>query len=58
MTPDYLAVGSDDDFFRMPMTPVLGQQLADLTGCSLPTRKMVAAIYAQAAVTPALLGTP
>ena len=50
VTPDYLAVGSDSDFFRMPMTPQLGQQLADLLVCSMPTRKMVDAIYQQAAV--------
>ena len=50
VTPDYVAVGSDTDFFRMPMTPRLAQQLANLTGCSLPTRKMVNAIYSQATV--------
>ena len=46
--PDYLAVGSDDDFVRMPMTPQTAQQIADLFGCILPTRKMVDAIDAAA----------
>ena len=48
--PDYLAVGSDDDFVRMPMTPQTAQQIADLFGCMLPTRKMVDAIDAAAEV--------
>jgi hypothetical protein len=46
--PDYLAVGSDDDFVRMPMTPQTAQRIADEFGCILPTRKMVDAVDAQA----------
>jgi hypothetical protein len=46
--PDYLAIGSDDDFVRMPMTPQTAQRVADLLGCVLPTRKMVDAIDQQA----------
>ena len=42
--PDYLAVGSDSDFVRIPMTPQTAQQIADQFGCMLPTRKMVDAI--------------
>ena len=41
VTPDYLAVGSDDDYFLMPMTPILAQRIASATGCSMPTRRMV-----------------
>jgi hypothetical protein len=48
--PDYLAIGGDDDFVRMPMTPASAQAIADAFGCSLPTRKMVDAIYQQAEV--------
>ncbi len=48
--PDYLAIGADEDFVRMPMTPRTAQQIADSFGCVLPTRKMVNDIYAQAAV--------
>jgi hypothetical protein len=46
--PDYLALGSDADSFLTPMTPILAQQIANLAGCSLPTRKMVNAIWSQA----------
>ncbi len=48
--PDYLAVGSDDDFVRMPMMPQTAQQIADRFGCVLPTRAMVNAIDEQAEV--------
>lgn len=50
VTPDYLAVGSDADHFRTPLTPATAQRVADLTDCVLPTRKMVDAIYAAADV--------
>jgi hypothetical protein len=39
--PDYLSVGSDEDFVRVPMNPHTAQAIADAYGCSLPTRKMV-----------------
>ncbi|TVQ74051.1 MAG: hypothetical protein EA363_02275, partial [Balneolaceae bacterium] len=45
VTPDYLAVGSDDDYFLMPMTPILAQRIASATGCSMPTRRMVDQIW-------------
>lgn len=48
--PDYLAVGSDADFVRVPLTPGAAQRVADRFGCVLPTPKLVDAIYAQAAV--------
>jgi len=50
VTPDYLAIGTDRDFVRMPMTPLIAQPIADALACLLPTRKMVNDIYAQAAV--------
>jgi hypothetical protein len=46
--PDYLAVGSDADFVRMPMTPQTAQRIANSFGFVLPTRKMVDAIDHQA----------
>jgi hypothetical protein len=46
--PDYLAIGSDEDFVRMPMTPASAKAIADAFGCTLPTRKMVDDIYRQA----------
>jgi hypothetical protein len=48
--PDYLAIGSDADFFRMPMRPGTAQAVADRFECMLPTRRMVDLIYARAPV--------
>lgn len=48
--PDYLAIGSDTDYFLMPMSPHLAQRIADLTDSSLPTPAMVDAIWASATV--------
>jgi hypothetical protein len=48
--PDYLAIGSDTDYFLTPMTPLLAQRLADRLGGTLPTRKMVNQIWTNAAV--------
>lgn len=48
--PDYLAIGSDDDFVRIPMTPQTAQQVADRFGCTLPTLKIVDAIDVAAEV--------
>lgn len=50
VTPDYLAVGSDRDYFLMPLSPHLAQRLADLVAGSLPTPVMVDAIWAAAEV--------
>jgi hypothetical protein len=47
---DYAAIGTDDDFVRIPMSPLTAQRLADLFGCVLPTRKLVDAIYGAAAL--------
>ena len=47
--PDYLAIGSDDDFLRMPMNLVTATAIASHFGFVLPTRKMVDAIYQQSA---------
>ncbi len=45
---DYLAVGSDDDFVRVPMTPLLAQTLSAKYGWGLPTREMTRNIYSNA----------
>ena len=50
VTPDYVAVGADSDYFLMPMSPILAQRIADSCRCILPTRKMVDSIYFAAAV--------
>lgn len=45
---DYLAIGSDEDFIRMPMTSAAAQRLANLLDASLPTPKLVDLIFEQA----------
>jgi hypothetical protein len=50
VTPDYLAVGSDEDYFLMPVSPNTAQRIADALHCFLPTPKMVDEIYAAAEV--------
>jgi hypothetical protein len=45
---DYLAVGSDEDFIRMPMTSAAAQRLANVLDASLPTPRLVDLIYEQA----------
>ena len=39
--PDYLAIGSNDDFCRIPVSPETAQTIADYFGCSLPTTRIV-----------------
>jgi len=58
VTPEYIAIGGDDDYFLMPMTPVCAQRIADALGCSLPTRKMVDAVYAASTVKVAPIPIP
>lgn len=48
--PDYLAIGHDTNYFLCPMSPIIATKIADSIGCTLPTRKMVNDIYAQAAL--------
>jgi hypothetical protein len=50
VTPDYLSIGLDDDFARIPLTPGSAQRIADSFKCFLPTRKIVDDIYKQARV--------
>ena len=50
VAPEYIAIGADDDYFLMPMTPTLAQRIADKLQCSLPTKKMVDDIYSAALV--------
>ena len=48
--PDYLALGSDDDYLLIPMRLETGLAVAERYGFSLPTPKLVDAIYAQSSV--------
>ncbi len=48
VTPEYLAIGSDQDFVRMPMGLTAAARVAQEFGFYLPTPKMVDHIYGQA----------
>jgi|SRR5579883_924229 len=48
--PDYLAIGSNADFVRVPSTPQTAARIADVFGCALPTRKIVDEVYRAAGV--------
>ncbi|HRX84850.1 MAG TPA: hypothetical protein P5572_07520, partial [Phycisphaerae bacterium] len=50
VTRDYLGIGTDDDFVRIPMSPLIAQPIADAFNCLMPTRKMVDDIYTHATV--------
>lgn len=39
--PDYLAIGSNDDFVLMPVNPLTAQRIADRIGYALPTQMLV-----------------
>ena len=47
VAPDYLSIGSDSDFLRIPMNLHTAVTIAERFGFMLPTRKMVDAIYLQ-----------
>ncbi len=47
--PDYLAIGSDLDFLRMPMNLYTAVEIAGKFGFVLPTKKVVDAIFQQSA---------
>lgn len=38
--PDFIAIGDDSDFMRVPMLPLTAQKIADHFGAVLPTRRM------------------
>ncbi len=50
VTPDYLAVGSDRDFVRVPLGLPAAMRVAERFDMVLPTTRMVDAIYRQASV--------
>jgi hypothetical protein len=47
VTPDYLAIGSQADFIRIPMNYYTASKVAARFGFMLPTRRIVNAIYNQ-----------
>jgi len=46
-TSDYISIGSDQDYVRMPVTPIVAQMIANELSCLLPTKKMVDQIWKQ-----------
>ncbi|MBC7662155.1 MAG: hypothetical protein H7249_20860 [Chitinophagaceae bacterium] len=48
--PDYIAIGSDSDFIRVPLNMYSIEKLSEKLDLSLPTKKMVDDIYNQAQV--------
>lgn len=48
--PDYLSIGTDDNWARINITPLAAQKIADSLNCFLPTRKMVDDIYKAAKI--------
>jgi hypothetical protein len=47
--PDYLAVGDDGNYVRVPLFPTTAQRVADHYGAALPTPKLVRQVRAAAA---------
>jgi len=45
VSQDVLAVGTPEDYVRLPLTPIAAQRIADKKGMLLPTSKMVDAIW-------------
>jgi len=50
VSPDYLSIGDDKDWARIPLTAMAAQLIADSFYCFLPTRKMVDDIYKTARI--------
>lgn len=50
VSPDYLSIGTENDWARINITPLAAQKIADSFDCFLPTRKMVDDIYKSAKV--------
>jgi hypothetical protein len=50
--PDYMSIGTNDDWARVPLTPMAAQKIADSFHCFLSTRKIADDVYRQAIVKP------
>lgn len=50
VTPDYLAIGTNDDFFRIPMTPLTATKIAAAVHASLITTKVSDDIFQHAKI--------
>jgi hypothetical protein len=47
---DYLSVGSDKDYVRIPLTPIAARKIAEDNNLMLPTSKLVDEIYRSASI--------
>jgi hypothetical protein len=45
---DYLCIGTDDDYVRVPLNPLSAQRIADVTTTTLPTTKIVDIVWGAA----------
>lgn len=45
VSPDYVAVGDNHDYFTIPLTPMASTTIARMLGASLPTPKVVDLVY-------------
>jgi hypothetical protein len=45
VSSDFLCIGTNQDYVRIPMQPYTAQKIADQYDCTLPTRKMVNDIW-------------
>jgi hypothetical protein len=50
VAPDYLSVGTNEDWARVPLTPMAAQKIADSFNCFLPTKKIVDLLYDNALI--------
>lgn len=50
VSADYVSLGNNEDFARIPLTPMAAQKIADSFNCFLPTKKMVDLIYEKATI--------
>jgi len=50
VSPDYFVLGTDQDWVRVPITPMAAQRLMDEVNCVFPTRKIVDQVYAASTV--------
>ncbi len=50
VSPDYLCIGDELHFMRVPLTPQAAQLVADSLHCVLPTKKIVDYIYKNAGI--------
>lgn len=50
VSPDYMCIGSDQDYVRVSMNGDTSQKVADMFNCILPTKKMVDDIHKNAKI--------